>query len=192
MAPKDQTTPSTILQEASHQQKDVGSPLVESNKHSSSDSSSFPLQALPCFIFTMLWSTKSVTLLCLATSRAVHAFPRTTAASNRALHATALKASAAPPTQYMLTYDYIPDVLEKRGPFRAEHLQLAGDMAAAGTCIAGGPYAPAEGLSPTGALFVFDTKAAAEEFVAKDPYVSGGIVTAHRIHAWTVAVQKES
>lgn len=143
----------------------------------------------------MLWSTKSVTLLCLASSRAAHAFTRTTTVtSNRALHATttALKAAAAPPTQYMLTYDYIPDVLEKRGPFRAEHLQLAADMAAAGTCIAGGPYAPAEGVSPTGALFVFDSQASAEEFVAKDPYVSGGIVTAHRIHVWTVAVQKES
>lgn len=152
----------------------------------------------------MFWSTKSVTLLCLASTRRAHAWmtrgvvtkTTTTTTTTRPFTASsAALASAAPPppTQYMLTYDYIPEVLEKRGPFRAEHLQLAADMAAAGTCIAGGPYAPLQpdGAPPTGALFVFDSMASAQEFVDKDPYVSGGIVTAHHIHAWTVAVSKD-
>lgn len=137
----------------------------------------------------MLVSKKSVTLFYLA-SRSAHAF--TIATQRRAFSptTTALSATPPPPTQYMLTYDYIPDVLEKRGPYREQHLQLAADMAAAGTCLAGGPFGPLQpgGSPPTGALFVFDSADAAQEFVDKDPYVSGGIVTAHKIQAWTVAV----
>ena len=96
-------------------------------------------------------------------------------------------------TQYLLTYDYIPDVLEKRGPFRAEHLQLAQDLVTSGHCLHGGPKGPLEeGAPPTGALFVFTDLASAKDFVEKDPYVSGGIVTAHKIEAWTVAVSKDA
>lgn len=38
------------------------------------------------------------------------------------------------------------------------------------------------------ALFIFNTKEAAEQFVAQDPYVSNGIVTGHSILEWSVVV----
>jgi hypothetical protein len=38
------------------------------------------------------------------------------------------------------------------------------------------------------ALFIFNTKEAAEKFVAQDPYVSNGIVTGHSIFEWSVVV----
>ena len=38
------------------------------------------------------------------------------------------------------------------------------------------------------ALFIFNTKEAAEKFVAEDPYVSNGIVTNHSILEWSVVV----
>lgn len=38
------------------------------------------------------------------------------------------------------------------------------------------------------ALFIFNTKEAAEKFVAEDPYVSNGIVTGHSILEWSVVV----
>jgi len=95
---------------------------------------------------------------------------------------------STPPTRYLLSYDYIPDVLEKRGPFREGHIGLAKEMLEEGTCVSGGPSAvPGESV-PNGALFIFTTKDAAEKFVAEDPYVSNGIVTGHSIAEWTVVV----
>ena len=43
----------------------------------------------------------------------------------------------------------------------------------------------------TGAFFFFTDEQAAQSFVDKDPYVSGGIVTGHSIVEWNVVVQKE-
>jgi len=92
---------------------------------------------------------------------------------------------SGPPKQYVLYYDYVPDVLEKRPPHREKHLELAKEM-----CLMGGPTAPVTAQEiPTGALFIFETLDSAEAFVKADPYVSAGIVTSHSIEEWTVAIQ---
>jgi len=69
-------------------------------------------------------------------------------------HLFSSAAAASPaPTRYILLYDYIPDVVEKRGPFRDGHLGLAKSMVADGTCISGGPtLPPGEGV-PNGGEF---------------------------------------
>lgn len=143
-----------------------------------------------------------MTLLGLSAGVA-RAFSRSTPLSLRRGRRTLVAASssssalrAGPPTQYILSYDYVPDVLEKRGPYREGHLQLARDLMAAGKCTAGGPVAPLaddddDEASPTGAVFIFGDLQAARSFVDQDPYVSAGIVTSHSIQAWTVAVAKE-
>jgi uncharacterized protein YciI len=95
-----------------------------------------------------------------------------------------------PSPQYVLQYDYITDVLEKRGPYRERHLELAQEMIKQGKVLSGGPYGP-KGATPTGAFFFFTSDEAAQEFVQKDPYVSNGIVTGHSIVEWNVVVQKE-
>ena len=94
-------------------------------------------------------------------------------------------------TQYLLRYDYIPDVLEKRGPYREGHLDLAKRLIDDGRCLSGGPTGPANMEVPTGALFIFTDHDAAKTFVEQDPYVSNGIVTGHSIEEWNVVVQKE-
>ncbi|EED95285.1 predicted protein [Thalassiosira pseudonana CCMP1335] len=95
---------------------------------------------------------------------------------------------SSPPTRYLLSYDYIPDVLEKRGPYREGHLGLAKQMLGDEVAVSGGPtLTPGESV-PSGALFIFTTKEAAEKFVAEDPYVANGIVTGHSILEWTVVV----
>ncbi len=118
--------------------------------------------------------------------------------------------SAPPPTRYLLNYEYIPDVLEKRGPYREGHLGLAKAMAEEGTCVSGGPSNLPGSDVPYGALckslkvlivlslrskltillspVVFTTKDAAEKFAKEDPYVEGGIVTRSTISEWTVAI----
>ncbi len=94
--------------------------------------------------------------------------------------------SPEPVVYQALFYDYVEDVVEKRAPFRADHLALVGAWKAEGKVLSGG----ALGKPPTGALIVFsvDDAADVEAFVAEDPYVTGGIVTRHRIVPWTVVV----
>ena len=94
-------------------------------------------------------------------------------------------------TQYLLRYKYIPDVLEKRGPHREGHLDLAKKMVAEGTCLSGGPTGERDMEVPTGALLVFTDYDAAKRFVDGDPYVRNGIVTDHFIEEWNVVIQKE-
>ena len=85
-----------------------------------------------------------------------------------------------------LFYDYVADVVEKRAPYRADHLALVGAWKADGKIVSGG----ALGQPPTGALIVFSVEGPAEveTFVAEDPYVRGGVVTGHRVVPWTVVV----
>jgi uncharacterized protein YciI len=87
---------------------------------------------------------------------------------------------------FVLTYDYVPDVLQKRTPYRDGHLALIKELHAAGRILYAGAYDP-----PTdGALFVFraDSAADVEAFVKRDPYVKNGVVTGHRIRPWNLVV----
>ncbi|KAJ0411815.1 hypothetical protein ATCC90586_002968 [Pythium insidiosum] len=86
---------------------------------------------------------------------------------------------------YILRYEYVPDILEKRGPFRAQHLENALALKAEGKIVMGGALA-----EPAEAIIVFHTseKSEIEEFVKKDPYVQNKLVTAHSIREWMVAI----
>ncbi len=87
---------------------------------------------------------------------------------------------------FVLTYDYVPDVLQKRAPHRDAHLALAREWQAQGRIVLAGAYDP-----PTdGALFVFkvDSAADVEAFVARDPYVKNGVVRGHRVRPWNVVI----
>jgi hypothetical protein len=87
---------------------------------------------------------------------------------------------------FLLFYDYVPDVLERRAPLRAAHLALARAALARGELVLGGALAePVDG-----AVLLFDCESASvvEEFVRNDPYVQGGLVTRWRIRPWTTVV----
>ncbi len=87
---------------------------------------------------------------------------------------------------YLLVYDLASDYLERRGPFRSQHLALAWDAVAKGTLVLAGALAnPADG-----AVFHFrsDSPHAAEEFAKTDPYVRNGLVTRWRVREWTTVV----
>jgi uncharacterized protein YciI len=89
-----------------------------------------------------------------------------------------------PVVHHVLFYDYVENVVERRAPYREDHLALVGQWKADGKVVSGG----ALGQPPTGAMIVFevDDPAEVEAFVAKDPYVLNGMVTAHRVVPWTV------
>lgn len=85
---------------------------------------------------------------------------------------------------YILFYDYVPDVAEKRGPYRANHLKQLQAAYEANDVVIGG--ALAEPLD--GAAIVFRSAEAAEKFAQTDPYVSGGVVTSWRVRKWQTVV----
>lgn len=86
--------------------------------------------------------------------------------------------------KYLLLYDYIEGIVEKRAPLREGHLGLAERYRERGDLLLAGAFTdPVDG-----ALFVFNNQHAAELFVREDPYVLNGLVTEHRVREWNVVV----
>ena len=87
---------------------------------------------------------------------------------------------------YLLFYDYAENAVERRAPFREEHLRLAREALGRGELLMGGAFAdPVDGAA---LLFRADDPAVVEAFVRRDPYVTNGVVTRWRIRPWTVVV----
>ena len=93
---------------------------------------------------------------------------------------------AEPERLYLLTYDYVENVVERRAPHRAAHLAYAGRWRDEGRIVMAG----AVGDPPHGALFVFrvDDPAEIETFADEDPYTAAGIVTGRDIQPWNVVI----
>jgi len=87
---------------------------------------------------------------------------------------------------YVLFYDLVGNMVERRAPFRESHLKLAREYQDRGELLFAGAY----GDTADGALLVFRVSeaSAVEGFVQKDPYVANGLVTAWRIRPWQVVV----
>ena len=87
---------------------------------------------------------------------------------------------------YLLFYEVVADYVERRQPFRAEHLALGRAAHARGELVLGGALAdPVDGAL---LLFQGDSPAAAEAFAAADPYVRNGLVTRWYVRTWTTVV----
>ena len=85
----------------------------------------------------------------------------------------------------ILFYEYVDDVLGRRGPHREAHLAWVGAEKEAGRVVMAG----ALGDPPHGAAIVFADGVDPEEieaFAAGDPYVRAELVTAHQIERWNV------
>jgi uncharacterized protein YciI len=76
----------------------------------------------------------------------------------------------------------VPEILERRGPYREEHLANIAAAKVDGRLVMAGPI----GDPPNGGLLVFNARAAAEEFARADPYVEAGLVTEWRVEPWTL------
>ena len=85
---------------------------------------------------------------------------------------------------HVLFYDYVENIVERRAPHRAQHLELVKRWRDDGRFVMGG----AIGDPPHGALLVFrvDDPREVEEFARQDPYVLNGLVTARRVEPWAV------
>lgn len=85
---------------------------------------------------------------------------------------------------YLLLYDYVEDMAERRTPFREAHLARIAEAREAGRIVMAG----ALGDPPTGAAIVFKDvdHEEIEQFVSGDPYVEAGLVTKWYIERWNV------
>jgi len=87
---------------------------------------------------------------------------------------------------YLLFYDVVPDYVERRTQYRAEHLAQGRAAVARGELVLGGALAdPIDGAV---LLFRGDSPAVAEDFAVADPYVRSGLVTRWRVRPWTTVV----
>jgi uncharacterized protein YciI len=87
---------------------------------------------------------------------------------------------------FLLCYDYVENIVERRTPYREAHLALVREYVERGELVFGGAFAnPADGAA---IVFKVENQARIEEFVEKDPYVINGLVTEWRIREWTVVV----
>jgi uncharacterized protein YciI len=85
---------------------------------------------------------------------------------------------------WVLLYDVVEDMINRRAPYRAEHLRLIREAHERGDIVMGG----AVGDPPDGAVLVFraDSADVAEAFARADPYVTQGLVTKWKVKPWTL------
>ncbi len=94
------------------------------------------------------------------------------------------------PGQYrILIYDYVPDIVERRDPFRPGHLDNIARHVADGAVVVAG----AVGVPPHSGHIVFGAvdDAVIDAFVAADPYMAAGLITGWRVEPWTVVAAAE-
>jgi uncharacterized protein YciI len=87
---------------------------------------------------------------------------------------------------YILFYKTVDNYVERRAPYRQDHLAYANAARERGELIMAGALAdPADG-----AVLVFkgEGPSAAEEFARNDPYVRNGLITEWNVRPWTVVI----
>lgn len=83
---------------------------------------------------------------------------------------------------HILFYDYVEDILKRRGPFREAHLERIRAAQSRGEVTQAG----AVGDPPHGAAIVFQgvSPEQVEAFAREDPYVEAGLVADWRVEPW--------
>ncbi len=87
---------------------------------------------------------------------------------------------------FVLTYKTVENYVERRAPFRSEHLTLANAACGRGELIMGG----ALGDPADTAMLIFkaEDRSVVEEFVKNDPYVKAGLVLEWSVRPWAVVI----
>ena len=87
---------------------------------------------------------------------------------------------------FLLIYEVVENYVEKRAPYRKEHLDMVKKGFEAGEIVLAGALAdPADG-----SVLVFRGAGpeSAERFAQNDPYVTNRLVTSWRVRKWNTVV----
>jgi uncharacterized protein YciI len=87
--------------------------------------------------------------------------------------------------KYVVTYDAADDVRAKAAEHYPAHWARAREFHAAGRLLMIGIFADPQ---RDGAMGIFPTREAAEEFVREDPFVLHGVVSAWHMREWNEAL----
>ena len=87
---------------------------------------------------------------------------------------------------YILFYEYVPDIVERRPPHRSAHLEYIRQAFDAGKVVLAGAFA--DPLDGAAIVFRGETPEAAEHFAMNDPYVINGLVTSWRVRKWQTVI----
>ena len=88
--------------------------------------------------------------------------------------------------KYVLLYESAPDVASMAPLHAGAHNALCSRYAESGSLLLVGPFSDG-----SGALAVFATREAAEEFAKQDPFVAHGVVRGWSIKEWYEALAAE-
>jgi uncharacterized protein len=87
---------------------------------------------------------------------------------------------------YILFYKTVDHYVERRAPYREEHLKYAMAAQARGDLVMAGALAdPADSAV---LLFKGDGPSVAEDFAKNDPYVRNGLIPEWHVRPWTVVI----
>lgn len=87
---------------------------------------------------------------------------------------------------YILFYKTVENYIERRAPFREEHLALARQAFENGELVLGGALSdPADGAV---LAFKGDSRTVAENFAQNDPYVKNGLIPEWTVREWNVVI----
>jgi uncharacterized protein YciI len=87
---------------------------------------------------------------------------------------------------YILFYKTVDDYVERRAPYREEHLKYATAAHQRGELVMAG--ALAEPVDSAVLVFKGDGAQVAEDFAKHDPYVKNGLITEWQVRPWTVVI----
>lgn len=85
--------------------------------------------------------------------------------------------------KFVTFYEMAPDATPKLMVHFPAHRAHLDDFLARGLALAAGPL----GNPPEGAMGIFHSREAAENFIAGDPFVQNGLVSKWRIVEWNAA-----
>ena len=87
---------------------------------------------------------------------------------------------------YLLLYDVVDDYVDRRGPFRTEHLSLLKKAHDRGELVIVG--ALADPVDSAAFVFRGSSPEPAESFAQSDPYVLNGLVKHWRVRKWNTVI----
>lgn len=87
---------------------------------------------------------------------------------------------------FILFYHTVDNYVERRAPFREQHIVYANAAHARGELVMGG--ALAEPADSAVLVFQGEDASVAAEFARNDPYVINGLITAWSVRPWTVVI----
>lgn len=90
---------------------------------------------------------------------------------------------------YMLLYEVVDDFINRRAPFREEHLGIVRKAHERGELFMAGALSdPVDGAA---LVFTTEDRAVPERFAENDPYVKEGLVKSWKVRKWNVVIGGE-